>query len=323
MCTKPIIHSQEQLTPLYRLYRDMLCKADNTLDERLRGGALQRVDFGGLRKAFDVILLDAFGVLNRGKEAIAGAAQCVSHLKTDGQPFLVVSNNASQSPEKLENQFSRMGFEIHQEEILSSGMAVLPFVSASPFRDLPYYLVGTADSIQSYAPEPERFMVNYHSEDVLKNGCLDRVDYILLCSNRDYYGGIQQRQVESLLNKGPLPILLANPDLVAPDASGGVSAVAGYTAAQWVETFRCPLWGVGKPFAPIFSLARQRFPQVPPERFLMVGDTLDTDILGGAAQGFKTCLTLSGVYEKEGDHWESLCAIRGIRPDFVVQSIAG
>lgn len=323
MHTKPIIHSQEQLTPFYRVYRDMLCNADTTLEERLRGGAMQRVDFGRLRNAFDVVLLDAFGVLNRGKEAIAGATQCVARLKTDRQPFLVVSNNASQSPETLEKQFSRMGFEINQEEILSSGMAVLPFVSTSPFRDLPYYLVGTADSAQSYAPEPERLMVNYPLEDTVKNSNLGRVRYILLCSNRDYYGGVQQQQVEYLLSKGPLPLLLANPDLVAPDATGGLSAVAGYTAAQWVETFQCALWGMGKPFAPIFSLARQRFPQVPPERFLMVGDTLDTDILGGAAQGFKTCLTLSGVYEKEGDHWETLCAIRGIRPDFVVQSIAG
>lgn len=328
---KPIIHSQAQLTPFYARYRASLCRENGLLEHRLQTGAMQKIGFETLSRSFDVLLLDAFGVLNQGKKAIAGAAERVSQLKERRQPFLVVSNNASQSPERLEAQFQRMGFNIHREEIVSSGMAVPGFIAASPYCHRPYYLVGTPDSALSYAPDPERLMVNTlaescHTRQPVSRGGQEMdwrdATYILLCSNRDYYGSIQQQQVEALLTEKSLPILLANPDLVAPNAEGTLSVVAGYTAAQWAMRFKSELLGIGKPFPSIFALARQRFPDVAPERFLMVGDTLDTDILGGAAQGFHTCLTLSGVYAGEAEHWETLCTQRGIRPDFVVQSIA-
>jgi ribonucleotide monophosphatase NagD (HAD superfamily) len=142
-----------------------------------------------------------------------------------------------------------------------------------------------------------------------------------MCSNRDYYGQTQQRQVEALLAQHPLPVLLANPDLVTPGENGALSVVAGYTAAEWVERFHCPWVGLGKPFAPLYDRLRAAFPDLDPQRCLMVGDTLDTDILGGAAQGFVTCLTLSGACAADAHRLPELCRERAIFPDFVVQSI--
>ena len=321
---KPIIQDPEQLTPLYRRYRDHLCEADSALDNRLRTGAMQRVTFTEISRVYDVILFDAYGVLNRGKEAIAGAVATIAGLKQAGCALLVVSNNASQSPSQLAERFQQMGFNLGEEEIISSGMAVKPFVAASPYANLPYYLVGTPASARSYAPNPEERMVNQMAEircDWPQPLPLHDAGYILMCSNRDYYGGIQEQQVESLLAERDIPILLANPDLVAPDATG-VSVVAGYTAAQWTIRYNREIVGIGKPFPAIFSMARQRFPQVAAERFLMVGDTLDTDVLGGAAQGFHTCLTLSGAYAQMADTLPWLCQRRMIYPDYVVSSIA-
>ena len=48
---------------------------------------------------------------------------------------------------------------------------------------------------------------------------------------------------------------------------------------------------------------------------LMVGDTLYTDVLGGAAMGFSTLLLESGIYKSVGV--ESAVAEAGIVPDFV------
>lgn len=312
---KPVVRNQQVLTPHYARYRAQLSLMDDQLDHRLHTGRMERVRFSTLAQNYDLILLDAFGVLYRDQEAIAGAAATVARLQATGQPVRVVSNNASQAPEQLQQQLSRMGFTLHLEEIFTSGMAVRPFVAASPFCTLPYYLVGTADSISAYAPDPEKLCVNQRAQEGWRSA-----RYILLCSNRDYYGCRQQREVETLLTEYPLPILLANPDLVTPQATGGMSPVAGYTAAEWITRFRCQWFGIGKPFPPLYTLVRQPFPGLAPHRILMVGDTLDTDILGGAAQGFATCLTLSGSCA--GETLEELCTLRGIRPDFVVQSIA-
>lgn len=314
---KPIVHNQQALTAHYARYRARLCQADGRLAARLQAGAMMRVAFSHLILAYDLILLDAFGVLYQGAEAIPGAVEGLERIHRAGRPVLILSNNASQSPTRLLAQLGRMGFPLSLPEIVTSGMAVQPFVAASPFRNLPYYLVGTSDSGAAYAPDPARLEVNHRPGTGWQEA-----RYILLCSNRDYYGSHQLEQVETLLAREPLPILLANPDLVTPDAGGGVTVVAGYTAAEWIEKFQVPWVGIGKPFSPLFDWVRQRFPEIPPNRIMMVGDTLDTDILGGAAQGFATCLTLSGASPGRGETLENLCAQRGIRPDFVVESIA-
>ncbi|MBF0369156.1 MAG: HAD-IIA family hydrolase [Magnetococcales bacterium] len=319
MSNKPRIQDQNELTPYYARYRESMCALDPTLSQSLKARQMTRVDrFLDLSQQFDLILFDAFGVLNRGPGAIPGASESLAQLQKNGKPFLVVSNNASQAPLRLEKKYSGLGFSLPAEMIITSGMAVKPYVATSPYRDKPYFLVGSPDSRDAYGPDATHLMVNHPDS----SRSLTEAEYILFCSNRDYYGKDQEQQLESLLAEKKCPILLANPDLVAPNSADGIEVVAGYTAACLVDRFDLPLIGLGKPFSPIYQLALEHTPGFSPKRTLMVGDTLDTDILGGAAMGFATCLTLSGVYAGQEDQLEALCGIRGIRPDYVVASIA-
>lgn len=317
MGNKPVIGGQEQLTPYYARYHQALCARDPALAAAVAAGAMRRVSFRELAAGYEVILFDAYGVLNRGETAIPGAPETVAWLAGREARWLVVSNNASQTPGKVAGKLKKIGFAFEERDLLTSGMAVAPFIAASAFAGRPYYLVGTPDSMAAYAPDPEHLLCNH-----LEDGLWERAEYLLVCSNRDYYGTLQQSRVEALLAMKGLPIVLANPDMAAPNDDGGVHAVSGFTAAELVDRFGVAVYGVGKPFPFIFEMARQRFPGVAPQRFLMVGDTLDTDILGAAAAGFSTCLTLSGVYANETRPIEDLSRIRGIRPDFIVESIA-
>lgn len=318
---KPRIDSQEALTDRYGRYRRMMCQARPELDGLLRRGAMARVPFEALSRDVAVVLLDAYGVLNLGSQPIPGAPEAVARLKDRGQAVLVVSNNASQSPSGMLHRFGEMGFAFDSGDIVSSGMAVAPFIADSVYRDRPYFLVGSEESALCYAPDPERLMVNHRPG--ADPGRLAEAEYVLMCSNRDYYGQEQERQLLWLLERVlSLPLLLANPDLAAPKSKGRLEAVAGFTAMELADRFGAPLVGIGKPFPPVFQEALKRFPGVAPEEVLMVGDTLDTDILGAMAMGFRGCLTLSGAYAGWDGDLEALCDARGIRPDFVVPSLA-
>ena len=72
----------------------------------------------------------------------------------------------------------------------------------------------------------------------------------------------------------------------------------------------------------MFEIAKNKLSSIEPQRILLVGDTLETDILGGVMMGFATCLTLSGVYAGRSESVDELCADSGIYPDFVVESIS-
>ncbi|MBF0192807.1 MAG: TIGR01459 family HAD-type hydrolase [Magnetococcales bacterium] len=319
MNNKPRIDSQEALTPRYAHYRRMLCASHPGLDLRLRQGRMIRSTLAELASRFDVILLDAFGVLNLGEQVIPGAPEAITGLRAQGKAVRVVSNNASQSPANMVDRLKKMGFDLTVEEIVSSGMAVIPYIENSIHRNRPYLLVGSDDSAGVYAPCPESLMVNRPGSTL----ALEEAESILICSNREYHGGQQEQDALRLLTHKKVPLLLANPDLATPKPDGRLEAVAGYAAFDLAETFGLTIEGIGKPFPPIFQEVIRRFPGVPRERFLMVGDTLDTDVLGAAAMGFASCLALSGACAGWGDSLENLCDVRGIRPDSVISSLGG
>ncbi|MFP3488580.1 HAD hydrolase-like protein, partial [Staphylococcus sp. SIMBA_130] len=53
-----------------------------------------------------------------------------------------------------------------------------------------------------------------------------------------------------------------------------------------------------------------------PNRILIVGDRLETDIMLGQAHGFATCLVLTGVANKQDTH-KSM-----IKPDYVIENLS-
>ncbi len=76
-----------------------------------------------------------------------------------------------------------------------------------------------------------------------------------------------------------------------------------------------PAW-FGKPFPDAFADVRRRLPGIPADRIAMVGDTLHTDVLGGAAAGMGTVLiTAHGLFA--GRDVAPYIARSGITPAFV------
>ncbi|KAJ1067930.1 hypothetical protein K5549_016584, partial [Capra hircus] len=101
--------------------------------------------------------------------------------------------------------------------------------------------------------------------------------------------------------------------IAGPCAPGGVEMAAQRQADI-----------IGKPSRFIFDCVSQEY-GIHPERTVMVGDRLDTDILLGVTCGLKTILTLTGVSSLRDvkSNQESDCmAKKKMVPDFYVDSIA-
>lgn len=87
----------------------------------------------------------------------------------------------------------------------------------------------------------------------------------------------------------------------------------------------------GKPDPKIFDRALRGFENVPKEQILMVGDTLQTDILGANRAGIKSCLVVEGgvteyAIQQQGKDVNdktvmSLIEAQQIYPDFVCQRV--
>lgn len=273
-------------------------------------GTSQHVkNLGGLVDTVDVFLLDAFGILNVGEEAIPGAPERVRELQAAGKTVMVVSNAAGYPKSLMMEKYGRLGFDFAPEDVLTSREVLLATVSSRP--SVKYGLVASKsfgmDELEQLDCEfledsPDTYD---QAEAFLMLGCVGWTDQ-------------RQNLLEISLRANPRPVLVGNPDIVAP-RKDGLSRQLGYFAHQLADATGISPEFFGKPYGNVFEAALSRLPAgTDPARVVMVGDTLHTDILGGRNAGVKTALvtdfgSLSGM-DVGG-------AIRrsGIVPDYIMQ----
>ncbi len=70
MDKKPKITDDRQLVDALNRYRQQLCCENSSLDGRLRSGKMKKSSFSQLTGQFELLLFDAYGVLNRGSTKI-------------------------------------------------------------------------------------------------------------------------------------------------------------------------------------------------------------------------------------------------------------
>ena len=259
---------------------------------------------------FDVFLLDAFGVLNVGDVAIAGAAQRVQMLKDRGKNVLVLTNGACFPVEETLKKFLGFGVPLELTDIVSSRATLAAAIP--PLPDSRFWgVMCTHNSHVETLGIPWQRLEN----DV---SVYDAASGFLLLSTLEWTD-YQQMLLEESIAKAPRPVLVGNPDIVAPRGRY-LSLEPGYYAHKLRSELKIQTRFFGKPFANIYDLAFSRLPNIDPSRVVMVGDTLHTDILGGAAYGIKTVLiTDHGLYS--GFDYKKFIEKTQIVPDFIMPTI--
>lgn len=253
---------------------------------------------------FDALVLDAFGVLNVGDSPIPGAVARMAELRARGIALCVLTNAASYTRAKALDKYRRLGFDFAPEEIVSSRD-----VAAAHLESIaPGILWG------AIAAEGDSFAdIGAAVADLLKDPALwQRAEGFLFLSSARWTPTLQERLVAAL-RRTPRPVVIANPDLVAP-REDGLSIEPGFWGHDLQDRIGQAPHFFGKPYAEAFDAARQRLGACSPA---MVGDTLHTDVLGGGAAGMGTILvTDHGLFAGLGA--TRFIRRSGIVPDIVI-----
>ncbi len=263
-------------------------------------------NLGDVANNFDVFLLDAFGVLNVGDTPISGAPEQIAALQAMGKTCMVMTNGASLPAAVSMAKYKRFGFDFTPETVISSREILMAALAEQP--QMKWGCMALSGSRLDQFPA-----------DVVALGddcaLYDHVDGFILLGSADWTEARHAMMVNSL-NKNPRPILVGNPDLVAP-REDGLSLEPGWSAHEAARATGIAPQFSGKPFDAIFTEARNRIPSsIPDHRICMVGDTLHTDILGGKAAGFGTVLILDhGLFK--GKDIAPYIKQSGIVPDFI------
>ena len=270
-------------------------------------------EVGGLlsvAEAFDVILLDAYGVLTADADVLPGARETVTALNARGKPVMVLSNDASAEKRDILSRYRRRGFPFAERDIVAP-QDLLASVTAELSQVRLWGVVASADwPVECLEVSCE-----------ILDADLSRYDGILFLAARNW-NDAGQRALENALKARPRPLVVANPDVAAPDEAGRLSAPPGYFGHRIAESLGIAPRFIGKPFPEMFEAAMARHPDVAPDRFLMVGDTLHTDILGARHMGMGAMLVVQSGFFK-GRDWLAYCRQSGIWPHYVTATLAG
>ncbi|MDO5091691.1 MAG: HAD-IIA family hydrolase [Cardiobacteriaceae bacterium] len=263
---------------------------------------------------FDVFLFDAFGVLNVGEVAIPGAIERVRALQAMGKQCLVVSNGAGMAKPQVVQKMRERGFDFDAEHIVNSRDALIEGLKTYPANML-WGRIGP-EKYQEDLAELGIASVDQNHPDFA------RADGYLFFSPQRWPEACHQQFLDDLAAH-PRPVLLGNPDLIAPLADS-ISIEAGSYILPLHDTLFQQVKVFGKPFASIFDIAAKRLHHLGHDldhhRTLMIGDTLHTDILGGNAYGLATCLVTGHGFLRGLDPAEYI-AQSGITPDYQLTSI--
>jgi len=256
---------------------------------------------------FDLFVLDGFGVLNVGNEAIAGAAESVAHLRAAGRTVVVLTNGAGSPAEQTAAKYQAWHMDFDRAAVVSSRDALVTGLNEPAYKKLHWGVAGR----QAAAIEQLGVSCHLLGDD---DAHYDAAEGFILLTTLEWNENRQARLIRALQQR-PRPLLVGNPDLVAPHP-GGLSLEPGWFAHQLADMLGIEPVFFGKPFANAFNAVLDRFPSFEPRRIAMVGDSPHTDILGGAAAGWRTVLIQQHGLCKTHD-LDSVFAQCGIRPDFV------
>src|SRR5437764_2374816 len=221
-------------------------------------------------------LIDMDGVLYRGNELIPGADRFVRLLRERDLPFLFLTNNSQRTRRDVAARLARMGIEVEDRHIFTCAMATARFL-AQPKKGGTAFVIGEGGLLTA----------------LHENGyaIVDQdPDYVVVGEGRTFNLEMVEAAVRMILRGAKLVATNLDPNCPTPHGlrPGCGAMVAMLETAAGVKAF-----SVGKPSPYMMRAARKEL-GLRTDQTTMIGDTMETDILGGVQLGFHTDLVLTG-----------------------------
>lgn len=243
-------------------------------------------------------ILDMDGVLWRGTLLMPGVPDFFSTVNKLGIPYVFATNNSTLTIDQYVKKISGMGIDVKPEQIITSSLVTVDYLSSVAAPGANVFVIGEDGLFD--AIESSGFTITDKKADFVVVGLDRQVTYqkIATAANLIYHGA---------------KFIGTNPDSTLPSPDGpkpGIGAIlSAITTTIGVEpvTF-------GKPEPFIFKMALSRL-GTPPEKTAMIGDRIETDIIGAMNAGLKSILVLTGVTDSE------MLAHSAVQPDWVFDDI--
>ena len=236
-------------------------------------------------------IVDQWGVLHDGAHPYADALDCLARLRDAGKRIVLLSNSGKRTALNRA-RLAEIGIdEALYDALVTSGEATWralaertePFFAKLGRRCILWSRYGDRSAVEGLALE------------VVER--VDGAEFLLLAGVEDD-ARLEDfnAQLEAAAGRD-LPMVCANPDIVAVLPDGGFGMAPGAVAHHY-EQLGGKVGYVGKPHRPIYQACLEALGELPRDEVLTIGDSIAHDIAGGAAMELDTALIMSGIHSR-------------------------
>ena len=246
---------------------------------------------GALLSSYDVLFCDVWGVVHDGIRAYAGATDALIRFRQRGGTVILVTNAPVPRPRVEAMLEARHVPPTTYDGIVSSGGIALEHMAQQGYGAVHY--IGPRDRDAAFFQQATARDVPLEAaEAVVCTGLVDDANETV----EDYRGLLEDARALAL------PFVCANPDLVV-EVGGRLYLCAGALADVYAHLGGEVFWA-GKPHASAYeaataAAARIRGQDTAPEKILVVGDAVRTDIAGAAGAGLDALFIAGGIHRND------------------------
>lgn len=226
----------------------------------------------------DVIFADLDGVVYAGEESIRYAVEALNEASANHR-VAYITNNASRTTEQVAAHLRDLGLTAVADDVVSSPQAAVKILKTLIPAKSTVLVIGGEGLIAQV--DGAGFRVTDSADDA---------PAAVIQGFAPTVGWAHLAEASFALHTG-IPWVATNTDWTIPVARGIAPGNGTLVSAVHLAVGRLPVFA-GKPERAIFDFARDKFAADNP---LVIGDRLDTDILGANRAGMRSALVLTGI----------------------------
>lgn len=251
------------------------------------------------------LLIDGDGVLWRGDRALPGLQRFYDILRLRGIRWALLTNNNTRTVSQYLDKLAGLGIEADAGQVFSSSTVTASYLGRKYGYGIAVHAVGMSGVIETL--QDAGFQVS--TGPVMPD---HTVTAVVAGMDRDF--NYAKAEVATRLILGGAEFVATNTDGTYPTPEG-LSPGTGWVIGALQGASGVTPTVIGKPQQAIFEAALEAL-QADKATTAMIGDRLDTDILGAQQVGIATIGVLTGVTSA------AQMANSAIQPDVVYEGIA-
>lgn len=226
-------------------------------------------------------MIDMDGVIYTGETLVEGADKFIERLLAEKINFTFLSNNSQKTQAEAVKKLRTMGIKVTKDHIYTSAMATGSFLKEE-YPGCSAFVLGEGGLLKS----------------LKENGIIltdKKPDFVILGEGKEFSLKKVNQAVDMILAGARFIATNRDP---SPRKTGWNNLGIAATTAMIEEATGREAFVIGKP-SPLMMRSAARYMSLEPDQTTVVGDTMETDIIGGMYMGFKTILVLTGIADKE------------------------